>query len=49
MASVEVTVRLFAILRERAGASKVTVDLPEGARVRTRSTRSAAWPTGCRS
>jgi molybdopterin synthase catalytic subunit len=30
----EVTVRLFAMLRERAGASEVTVDLPEGARVR---------------
>ena len=30
----EVTVRLFAILRERAGASEVTVELPEGARVR---------------
>jgi molybdopterin synthase catalytic subunit len=33
MASVEVTVRLFAILRERAGASELTVDLPDGARV----------------
>jgi molybdopterin converting factor subunit 1 len=31
---VEVTVRLFAMLRERAGASEVTVELPEGARVR---------------
>jgi MoaE-MoaD fusion protein len=31
---VEVTVRLFAILRERAGAGSVTLDLPEGARVR---------------
>jgi molybdopterin converting factor subunit 1 len=30
----EVTVRLFAMLRERAGASEVTVNLPEGARVR---------------
>ncbi len=30
----EVTVRLFAMLRERAGASEVTVELPEGARVR---------------
>ena len=30
----EVTIRLFAMLRERAGASEVTVDLPEGARVR---------------
>lgn len=29
----EVTVRLFAMLRERAGASEVTVDLPDGARV----------------
>src|SRR4051795_2566517 len=30
---VEVTVKLFAVLRERAGASEVTLDLPEGARV----------------
>ena len=30
----EVTVRLFAMLRERAGASELTLDLPEGARVR---------------
>jgi molybdopterin converting factor subunit 1 len=31
---VEVTVRLFAMLRERAGTSSVTLELPEGARVR---------------
>ena len=31
---VEVTVKLFAVLRERAGASEVTLELPEGARVR---------------
>jgi molybdopterin converting factor subunit 1 len=30
----EVTVRLFAALRERAGAPEVTLELPEGARVR---------------
>jgi molybdopterin synthase catalytic subunit len=30
----EVTVRLFAMLRERAGTGEVTVELPEGARVR---------------
>jgi molybdopterin synthase catalytic subunit len=30
---VEVTVRLFAMLRERAGASTMTLDLPDGARV----------------
>jgi MoaE-MoaD fusion protein len=30
----EVTVRLFAMLRERAGAGEVVLDLPEGARVR---------------
>ena len=30
----EVTVRLFAALRERAGAPAVTLELPEGARVR---------------
>lgn len=30
----EVTVRLFAMLRERAGAPEVTLELPEGARVR---------------
>ena len=29
----EVTVRLFAMLRERAGAPEVTLDLPDGARV----------------
>ena len=29
----EVTVRLFAMLRERAGAAEVVLDLPEGARV----------------
>jgi molybdopterin synthase catalytic subunit len=31
---VEVTVRLFAMLRERAGSGSVTLDLPEGASVR---------------
>jgi MoaE-MoaD fusion protein len=31
---VEVTVRLFAALRERAGSPELTLDLPEGARVR---------------
>jgi molybdopterin converting factor small subunit len=30
---VEVTVRLFAMLRERAGAQELTLELPEGARV----------------
>jgi molybdopterin converting factor subunit 1 len=34
MSGVEVTVRLFAMLRERAGASQVTLELPEGASVR---------------
>ena len=29
----EVTVRLFAMLRERAGAGEIVLDLPEGARV----------------
>ena len=29
----EVTVRLFAMLRERAGASQLTLELPDGARV----------------
>jgi len=29
-----VTIRLFAILRERAGAGEIELDLPEGARVR---------------
>ena len=33
MARMEVTVRLFAMLRERAGTSEVTLELPEGARV----------------
>ena len=31
---VEVTVRLFAMLRERAGSREVTLELPDGARVR---------------
>jgi molybdopterin synthase catalytic subunit/molybdopterin converting factor small subunit len=31
---VKVTVKLFAVLRERAGASELTLELPEGARVR---------------
>jgi MoaE-MoaD fusion protein len=31
---VDVTVRLFAVLRERAGSSELTLELPEGARVR---------------
>jgi MoaE-MoaD fusion protein len=31
---VQVKVRLFAMLRERAGASSLTLELPEGARVR---------------
>jgi MoaE-MoaD fusion protein len=30
----EVTVRLFAMLRERAGAGELTLELPDGARVR---------------
>jgi len=30
---VEVTVRLFAVLRERAGTGEVTLELPDGARV----------------
>src|SRR5436305_8823925 len=34
LARVQVTVRLFAMLRERAGASQVTLELPEGASVR---------------
>ncbi len=34
MGAVEVTVRLFAILRERAGAGEMVLELPEGARVR---------------
>jgi molybdopterin synthase catalytic subunit len=31
---VQVTVRLFAVLRERAGSREVTLELPDGARVR---------------
>ena len=34
MPRVQVTVRLFAQLRERAGAREVSLDLPDGARVR---------------
>src|ERR687892_539134 len=49
----EVTVRLFASLRERMGATEVTLELPDGARVRDAlalippvsggSTRAAPW------
>ena len=35
-----VNVRLFAMLRERAGRDAVEVELPEGATVRRRSMRS---------
>jgi molybdopterin synthase catalytic subunit len=31
---VEITVKLFAVLRERAGARELTLELPDGARVR---------------
>jgi len=31
---VQITVRLFAMLRERAGSGEVVIDLPDGARVR---------------
>jgi molybdopterin synthase catalytic subunit len=34
MSGVQVTVRLFAMLRQRAGADEVVLDLPAGARVR---------------
>jgi len=34
ISAVEVTVRLFAMLRDRAGAGSVKLELPEGARVR---------------
>jgi MoaE-MoaD fusion protein len=33
MRGMEVTVRLFAMLRERAGADSLTLELPDGARV----------------
>lgn len=33
MGGVEVTVRLFAMLRERAGAPEVVIELPDGASV----------------
>ena len=47
----EVTVRLFAMLRERAGAGSLTLDLPDGARVRDalRATRSPRSPRASRS
>src|SRR4051812_50136384 len=34
LALVVVTIRLFAMLRERAGAREIELELPEGARVR---------------
>ena len=39
---VQVTVRLFAVLRERAGAPELTLDLPDGARVRDALSELAA-------
>ena len=40
--------RLFAMLRERAGAGEVVLELPEGARVAMRSNAWTSWPPGCR-
>ena len=46
---VEVTVRLFAMLRERAGRAEVVLELPEGARVSDAlAAARRRWPTGCR-
>jgi molybdopterin synthase catalytic subunit len=42
----QVTVRLFAGLRERAGADQVQLELPEGARVRDALSEMAALTTG---
>jgi molybdopterin converting factor subunit 1 len=42
----QVTVRLFAGLRERAGADQVQLELPEGARVRDALGEMAALTTG---
>ena len=42
----EVTVRLFAVLRERAGSSAVTLELPEGASVRDALDSLAALAEG---
>src|SRR5437764_843962 len=43
----EVTVRLFAMLRERAGAGEVRLELPDGARVRDAlDSLGGAWRTG---
>lgn len=41
-----ISVRLFAGLRERAGAERVEVDLPEGARVRDLLAAMATTPVG---
>jgi MoaE-MoaD fusion protein len=43
---VRVSVRLFAGLRERAGADRIEVDLPEGARVADVLAAMAATPVG---
>ena len=40
-----VTVRLFAILRERAGRDSIELELADGATVPTRSRRSASEPS----
>ena len=46
----EVTVRLFAMLRERAGAPELTLELPDGARVRDAlDSLCRRSPTACRS
>jgi MoaE-MoaD fusion protein len=43
---VQVTVRLFAMLRERAGSGEVVLDLPEGARVQDALDRLGALAEG---
>ena len=44
-----VRIRLFAMLRERAGASELSLELPEGARVRDALASWSRSPAACRS
>ena len=44
-----VRVRLFAMLRERAGRDELELELPDGARVSDALASSRTSPAGCRS
>src|SRR6516165_1098856 len=48
LCQMQVRIRLFAILRERAGAQQLELDLPDGARVQDALDRLAALTDGVR-